>query len=84
MSGVQIHVYNTALFNKEDLLCVLLVLTVYNNPPIIVPSCQCQVIKDINPYVLHYFTGTVKPVQCDIQRNSELWSHNTGGHLIEV
>jgi hypothetical protein len=41
MSGVQIHVYNTALFNKEDLLCVFLLSTGYNlyhNPPIIVPG----------------------------------------------
>jgi hypothetical protein len=43
------NINNKTLFTKEYLLCVFLLLTVYlyNNPPIIVPSCQYQVRKDI-------------------------------------
>ena len=27
---------------------------------------------------------TVKPVLCDLPMNSELWSHKTGGRLIQI
>jgi general stress protein CsbA len=36
-------------------------------------------------YIIHIICITVKPVLCDFfQRNSEIWSHKTGGRLIQV